>query len=260
MTHSVFSKTTRARISDGAGFVFFAALSAMLFLQKPEMGVLLVPMVGKELFTALTFLIRERPQAVVGTFQARFVAYAGTFFLMGFFLAVETWSPETFTFNAVTEIAGVGGMLWMAGTMLVCIAIWSLRYAFSIEPEARHVVRTGAYGFVRHPVYAAYVLQYVGILLIYPSLLLAGGIAIWFGLTLARMHFEEKVLTQAFPEYESYKRTTGALLPRPVPRSARGGSPSVLKYSVGRPTTFTGIAVHPVQTLSSTVVPRARRS
>ena len=228
-----FRKTTRGRVSDVAGFVFFAAFAAILFFRTPEMGVLLVPMVGKELFTALTFLIRERPQAAVGTFQARFAAYAGTFFLMGFFLAVETWSPESFTINAVTEIAGVGGMLWLAGTVLVFIAIWSLRYAFSIEPEARHVVRTGAYGFVRHPVYAAYVLQYLGILLIYPSLLLAGGIAIWFGLTLTRMHFEEKILMQAFPEYESYKRTTGALFPKPLPRSTREGADRIQMLSRG---------------------------
>jgi protein-S-isoprenylcysteine O-methyltransferase Ste14 len=215
----VFEKTTRAHVSNATGFVFFAAFAVMLFVRKPEMGMLLVPMVGKELVMALTFLIRERPQAAVGTFQARFAAYAGTFFLLGFFQALETWSPESFTITAVTQLAGLGGLLWLAGTMLVGIAIWSLRYAFSIEPEARHVVRTGAYGFVRHPVYAAYVLQYFGILLIYPSLLLAAGIAIWFGLTLTRIHFEEKILLQVFPEYESYKRTTGALFPRPLTRS-----------------------------------------
>lgn len=219
----VFRKTPRTRVSDVAGFVFFAAFAATLVFRKPEM-VLLIPMVAKELFTALTFLIRERPRAAVGTFQARFAAYAGTFFLVGFFHALETWSPESFTVNPWTQIAGLGGLLWLAGTILVGIAIWSLRYAFSIEPEARHVVRTGAYGFVRHPVYAAYVLQYLGILLIYPSLPLAGGIAIWFGLTLARMHFEEKILIQAFPEYESYKHTTGALFPRPLPRSAHEGA------------------------------------
>ena len=69
-------KRSRARVSDVAGFVFFAAFSVTFFLRSPEMSVLLVPMIGKELFTALTFLIRERPQAAVGTFQARFAAYA----------------------------------------------------------------------------------------------------------------------------------------------------------------------------------------
>lgn len=207
------TKRPRARVADVAGFVFFAAFAATLFFRMPEMSVLLVPMIGKELFTAWTFLIRERPQAAVGTFQARFAAYAGSFLLIGFFNAARTWSPESFTINAVPQIAALGGLLWLAGTVFVGIALWSLRHAFSIEPEARHVVRTGAYRFVRHPVYAAYVLQYLGIWLIYPSIVLALGIASWFGLTLVRMHFEERILRHTFPEYESYKRTTGALFP-----------------------------------------------
>jgi len=206
-------KRSRARVADVAGFVFFAAFAVSLVFRMGEMSVLLVPMIGKELFTAWTFLIRERPRASVGTFPARFAAYAGTFLLIGFFHAVRTWSPESFTINGVPQIAALGGLLWLSGTMLVGIALWSLRYAFSIEPEARHVVRTGAYRFVRHPVYAAYVLQYFGIWLIYPSMVLAAGIAIWFGLTLIRMRFEERILTHAFPEYESYQRTTGALFP-----------------------------------------------
>lgn len=86
----------------------------------------------------------------------------------------------------------------------------------------RCVVRTGAYKFVRQPVYAAYVLQYAGIWLIYPSALLAAGISVWFALTLTRMQYEESILAQAFPEYESYKRRTGALFP--IQFSVRDGA------------------------------------
>ena len=89
---------------------------------------------------------------------------------------------------------GLGGLLWLVGTVLAASALWSLRYAFSIEREARHVVRTGAYRFVRHPVTAADALQDVGILFIYPSIVLVAGIAIWFGLTLIRVRFEERIL------------------------------------------------------------------
>ena len=138
-------KRPRARVSDVAGFVFFAAFAATLFFRMPEMSVLLVPMVGKELFTALTFLIRERPQAAVGTFQARFAAYAGTFLLIGFFHAVRNMESREFHDQRMCPRSRpwVGCSGWPV-TVLVGIAIWSLRYAFSIEPEARHVVRTGA--------------------------------------------------------------------------------------------------------------------
>jgi protein-S-isoprenylcysteine O-methyltransferase Ste14 len=207
------SSTNRARACDIAGFVFFAGSSGALLIRVPEMGVLLVPMIAKELFTAFTFLIRDRPRAAVGTFKARFAAYAGTFLMIVFFHGLRTWSPESLTVNQVPQISALGGMVWLAGTVLVGAALWALRYAFSIEPEARSVVRTGPYKFVRHPVYAAYVLQYLGIWLIYPSILLAAGLAAWFALTLTRMHFEERILSHAFPEYESYRRTTGALVP-----------------------------------------------
>jgi protein-S-isoprenylcysteine O-methyltransferase Ste14 len=204
---------TRARAFDIAGFAFFALSSSTLVLRAPQLGLLLVPVIGKELFTAFTFLIREQPRAAVATFQARFAAYAGTFVIMALFHALRTWDPESLTTNEETAIAALGAIVWLAGTLLVCTAMWSLRYAFSIEPQARRVVRTGPYEFVRHPVYAAYVLQNAGIWLIYPSIALAAGLAVWFALTLVRMHFEEGILTRTFPEYESYRRATGRLFP-----------------------------------------------
>ena len=214
---------SRQRATDIAGFVFFGALAVAFFIRMPRMAFLLLPMLAKELFMAFTFLIRERPVAAIGSWPARVAAYAGTFLMVGLFHALRTWRPETFTMNEVPQVSALGGISWIAGTLLVLWAIWSLRYAFSIEPQARHVVRSGAYKFVRHPVYAAYTLQYLGIWLIYPSTLLGVGIVVWFAMTLTRMRYEEMVLEQAFPEYESYKRTTGALFPVPFAfRAARG--------------------------------------
>ena len=54
-------KKLRSRISDVAGFVIFAAFSATFFLRMPEMSVLLVPMMGKHLFTAMSHSILMRP-------------------------------------------------------------------------------------------------------------------------------------------------------------------------------------------------------
>jgi protein-S-isoprenylcysteine O-methyltransferase Ste14 len=53
----------------------------------------------------------------------------------------------------------------------------------------------------------------LGIWLIYPSIALAAGLAVWFALTVIRMGFEETVLTRTFPEYEAYRAVTGRLFP-----------------------------------------------
>jgi len=54
-------KKLRARVSDVAGFVIFAAFSAAFFLRMPEMSVLLVPMIGRQLFTVTSHSILMRP-------------------------------------------------------------------------------------------------------------------------------------------------------------------------------------------------------
>ena len=47
----------------------------------------------------------------------------------------------------------------------------------------------------------------------YPSQVFAAVLLTWSALTLMRIRWEERVLAAAFPEYEEYRRVTGALLP-----------------------------------------------
>ncbi|HXW08886.1 MAG TPA: isoprenylcysteine carboxylmethyltransferase family protein [Vicinamibacterales bacterium] len=209
------------RWSDVAGAVCFAGLAAWTLTRMPEVGVFLLPTLTHELFVAIAFLLRDRPKAVHSAPAARAVAYGGTFLILGFFHAARTWWPGWLAQGGVPQIAVLGAILWLAGSLLVIFSVWSLRYAFSIEPEARRVVRSGAYTFVRHPIYLGYVLQYGGVWLIYPSAALGLVLLVWLGLTLARIRFEEHVLAQTFPQYDEYRRRTGALFPRLLrPRAA----------------------------------------
>lgn len=204
----------RDRWSDGVGFVFFAGLAAWTLRRMPEVGIFLLPTLAHELFVALAFLLRDRPKAAHPTLAARIAAYGGTFLILGFFHAARSWRPEWLTQTTIAPVGIAGGLLWLTGSLLVVFSIWSLRYAFSIEPEARRVVRNGAYAFVRHPIYLGYVLQYGGVSLIYPSPVLGATVLAWLALTLTRIRYEEQVLVRAFPEYEAYRRSTGALIPR----------------------------------------------
>jgi len=77
--------------------------------------------------------------------------------------------------------------------------------SFSIMPEARVLVTSGPYAVARHPLYAVEILNIVGasMLFIQPwATLLA--IAV-IALLVVRSHFEEQVLTEAYPEYAQYR-------------------------------------------------------
>ena len=133
--------------------------------------------------------------------------------MFGFFNAARTWKPELLTLTGSALPVTLGGLLWLSGSLLAPFSVWALRYSISIEPQARRMIQTGPYGYVRHPIYLAYCLQYGGLLMLYPSQLFAAVLLIWSALTLMRIRWEEQVLASVFPEYEEYRRATGALLP-----------------------------------------------
>jgi protein-S-isoprenylcysteine O-methyltransferase Ste14 len=99
--------------------------------------------------------------------------------------------------------------------------LWHLRYAFSIEPAARRLVTSGPYAISRHPVYAGYVAQYLGMLITLPSVPFALALTLWAAAMIDRMYLEEAVLREAFPEYaitsDGSARCAAAV---PPPRSA----------------------------------------
>jgi protein-S-isoprenylcysteine O-methyltransferase Ste14 len=92
--------------------------------------------------------------------------------------------------------------------------VWHLRRSFSVEPEARALVTTGPYRFARHPIYAVYLLVNAGILLGHLTVPFAAVLAVWIGLMVLRIRYEEAVLTNAFPDYRAYRARVGAFGPR----------------------------------------------
>ena len=66
---------------------------------------------------------------------------------------------------------------------------------------------------MRHPIYTTYLLTYVGLLLMRPTLPLAAFLLVWLAFLVARIRLEEAVLTTAFPEYRQYRERSWAVLP-----------------------------------------------
>jgi protein-S-isoprenylcysteine O-methyltransferase Ste14 len=101
-------------------------------------------------------------------------------------------------------------MLMLGG---FAFSIWGkliLRRSFGLAAANRGVVRAGAYAFVRHPIYAGYILIYCGFFLLNPAppgrpWWNAAVYSVAIALHLARILAEERVLA-ADPAYAAYMK------------------------------------------------------
>ena len=89
---------------------------------------------------------------------------------------------------AVAVFLMTGGLLFSIWAKLI------LRRSFGLAAANRGVVDAGPYGFVRHPIYAGYIVVYIGFLLANPTAWNAGVYALTVGLLIIRILAEERVL------------------------------------------------------------------
>lgn len=92
------------------------------------------------------------------------------------------------------------------GALGSAIVLARLGKSFSIMPEARSLVTSGPYAYARHPLYAVEFITLAGTAIQFAqpwAALLTLGVVL---LQITRTIFEERVLTAAYPEYESYRR------------------------------------------------------
>jgi protein-S-isoprenylcysteine O-methyltransferase Ste14 len=143
--------------------------------------------------------------------------------LLGFIFAMKGRIPTTLPGMPATAWAGV-----ILGASGFALRLWSLlllreRFTRTLLVQSGHQIeRSGPYRYVRHP-------GYLGSLLCLNGIGLASGntlvvIASIFATSAGygyRIHVEDAMLIQAFGEaYESYRDSTGALIPWPVSRRA----------------------------------------
>jgi protein-S-isoprenylcysteine O-methyltransferase Ste14 len=107
-----------------------------------------------------------------------------------------------------------GEALAVAFSAWLLVSVWFLGHCFGVLPEARGLVTSGPYRFVRHPVYLGELGACAGLALAAPSL--RNGLVL-AGFTIAqrvRMGLEERALGDAFAEYGAYAARTPRLIPR----------------------------------------------
>jgi protein-S-isoprenylcysteine O-methyltransferase Ste14 len=201
-----------------AGAVFFTAYALYVaglqgrdFIRKGS-GVPIDDVVARA-FVVLMFLLMAASYVLRLPTRVKAVGFRERYF--PFFCAVLP--------VAVNELGGetAAGVWKTAATALLffgnSIGVWALVYlrrSFSIMAEVRELVARGPYRFVRHPIYLGQILSTGGLLLLNPSRPSAVLYAVFVAAQIARSRFEEKKLAESLPEYDVYRKRTGAYWPR----------------------------------------------
>lgn len=146
------------------------------------------------------------------------VMAAVTAFLIAGRPSASTVSPVA----AGMALAGGCVTLLGAGLALWTLASWRQLFVGHAVLSGQQLVTDGSYGLVRHPVYLAAVLIWIGLAVCFgnfPTALLTAGYVLPVYLLYIRS--EEKMMLDAFgPEYRRYREQVPMLLPRLVRRSS----------------------------------------
>ncbi len=137
--------------------------------------------------------------------EPRMSAVIGTFLLTAFVLFPRRGL-------SLTESV-ISTLLILAGNILAASVIVHLRGSFSIMPEARQLVTSGPYRFIRHPLYLAEGVASIGGLMQFLSAWTISLLVLQLAFQFRRMQNEEMLLTETFPEYSTYKYNTFRLIP-----------------------------------------------
>lgn len=160
------------------------------------------------LFAALLIaLVAIRKPASSGApgFVPKAVAFLGAF--LGIAILALPRQAIGWPLQIVSTVLALGGMSFAV------YALFWLGRSISVMSEARTLVTGGPYALVRHPLYLGEETALIGIALQFLSPLALAILVMQIGFQLARMRFEERVMTDAFPDYADYARRVKRIIP-----------------------------------------------
>jgi protein-S-isoprenylcysteine O-methyltransferase Ste14 len=120
----------------------------------------------------------------------------------------------TFPYTLIGSLAG--GVLFVAGTVLAALAAVNLGRNLTPLPQPKEkatLITSGAYRFVRHPIYSGILFMASGWGLWLHSWLNVGYAMLLFAFFDIKSRREEKWLLTKFPEYAAYRKRVCRLIP-----------------------------------------------
>lgn len=129
---------------------------------------------------------------------------------------VGSYLPWTISFlgktdQALPNLASTACVL--IGTIMMLVTIRHLGRSFSLVPQARSVVQTGPYRWIKHPLYLAEEIVVLGVVLQYLTPVTVIVLVLHIGIQVCRILYEEDLLRRNCPEYSSYEASRWRVVP-----------------------------------------------
>jgi protein-S-isoprenylcysteine O-methyltransferase Ste14 len=180
-------------------FIVFAIANAKSFLENPRLSVFLI--VVTETIVAIFLVIRRDPDETRHTWQTWITTTCGTL------------APFLLRPIEATEDLLYGDILQVIGFVMQIAALLSLNRSIGLLPAHRGVKSGGLYSWVRHPLYTAYVITYLGYWINNQSVGNAAIALVGTAFLVMRIYYEEALLLK-YAAYTRYaKRIRWRLIP-----------------------------------------------
>lgn len=137
--------------------------------------------------------------------SALFCAFAAVYFL--------THGSPLFRWQHAQVVADV---FCFVGLACILVSIRSLRGVVQVSPEPRaagHLVTSGLYRWMRHPIYTGVVIALIGLFLKKPTAIVGGTTLAIIVFLWLKSHYEERLLSAAYENYGAYRTTSWGLFP-----------------------------------------------
>jgi len=158
----------------------------------------------------ILILTRPMPRGRDGRLLVRATAFTGTTLLL---VGGAVVPPGPLLIVVPSGVVAGAAVFLVVMEVIAVYALVCLRCNFSIMPEARSVVSTGPYRYVRHPLYAAEIGAALAAVVPAPRLFSAAILPVFVGLQMVRSVLEERLLSRVLPAYDAYRRRTRRLIP-----------------------------------------------
>jgi protein-S-isoprenylcysteine O-methyltransferase Ste14 len=153
---------------------------------------------GKRAGTFITILLRD--------------VFGIPVWAIGFVLAIRESLSSLSETGLVILI--VGCFLILAGSVIIIVALISLRLKAAAPSVEDQLIKTGIYSLVRHPIHCGTALEFIGLFVILPELNVGISVVIGFLWIYFQTRLEERDLVRRIPEYKNYMSEVPGFIPK----------------------------------------------